>query len=251
MTVLELKESRVNISDDANGLVHELAERICVLAKEAINARNQFTIALSGGTTPKALYELLATPEYSGRINWEKVLVFLGDERCVPHNHPDSNFGMAKAAWLSKVNIPPSNVFATEGQDKDPEQAAKHYEESIRRAFGVHSDFPVFDLVLLGLGPDGHTASLFPDSAALGQKQRIFVANFSPKMQAWRMTLTFPAINHARNIAFLVSGSSKAAIIDDIFHSQTKKYPAQFVQPDNGKLEWYMDRAAAASLSGG
>jgi 6-phosphogluconolactonase len=158
---------------------------------------------------------------------------------------------MVQKAWLSKVPIPPENVFATEGQDTDPEQAAKRYEESIKRTFGVHNDFPRFDLILLGLGPDGHTASLFPDSTALGQKQRIFVANFSPSMQNWRMTLTFPAINNAQNVAFLVAGSSKAAIIDEIFHSQTKKYPAQFVQPEAGKLEWYLDRAAAASLSGG
>lgn len=251
MTVLEIKESTVNISDDTDQVVHALAGRFCELAKAAVAQGRSFSVALSGGSTPKALYELLATPEYKERIDWKKTLLFLGDERCVAHDHPDSNYGMIKTALFSKVPIPPENVFGTQGQEKDAEHAAKQYEETIRHALSINADFPRFDLVLLGLGPDGHTASLFPESAALGQKGRVYMANFAPKMQAWRMTLTFPAINGARNVAFLVCGSSKAAIVNDIFHSQTKKYPAQFVQPEDGKLEWYMDRAAAASLSGG
>ncbi|HEY9719524.1 MAG TPA: 6-phosphogluconolactonase [Trichormus sp.] len=251
MTVLEIKETTINVSENADELVHNLANRFCELAREAIAARNNFAVALSGGSTPKALYETLATPEYRGQIDWTKVLLFLGDERCVPHSSSDSNFNMVTQALLSKLEIPDSHVFSTEGQDKDPEAAAKHYEERIRRAFGSHSDVPKFDLILLGLGPDGHTASLFPDSAALKEKQKLFVANFAPKMQAWRMTITFPVINNGLNVYFLVSGESKAAIVADIFTSQSKKYPAQFVQPEGGKLEWWMDQPAAARLTKG
>lgn len=250
MTVLDIKQTRVNVSENPAELVHDLANRFCELAKDAIAARNNFAVSLSGGKTPKALYEALATPEYRGRIDWSKVLLFLGDERCVAHDSPDSNYNMIKQTLLSKLEIPETHVVATEGQDKDPEAAAKHYEERIRRAFGSHNDVPRFDLILLGLGPDGHTASLFPDSAALSEKQRLFVANFAPDLKVWRMTITFPVINHGKNVYFLVEGESKAAIVADIFTSQSKKYPAQFVQPEeDGKVEWWMDRAAASRLT--
>ncbi len=251
VVVEERNKARILVHDSSKELVHALAERFCILAQEAIAARNSFSIALSGGSTPKDLYELLAQPEFSERIDWAHVLIFLGDERCVPPDHPDSNFGMIKKALLSKISIPDGNVFAPQGQDKDPEAAAKQYEEQIRRAFSAHTELPKFDLILLGLGPDGHTASLFPDTAALTQKERLFVANYVPQFQAHRLTLTLPVINNARHDFFLVSGDSKASIVKDIFQSQTKKYPAQFVQPENGTLEWYTDRAAAASLTGG
>jgi 6-phosphogluconolactonase len=251
MAVLDIKETRVNIFETEADVVQALADRFCDLAKECISARNGFFVSLSGGNTPRALYELLAQPEFSQRVDWSKVILFLGDERCVAPDHQDSNFGMIKKALIAKVNIPTGNVLATEGQDKDPEGSAKTYEESIRKAFAKYDGVPQFDLMLLGLGPDGHTASLFPNSPALAQKEKLFVANYVQQFQASRLTMTLPVINNSRNIFFLVAGSAKASIVGDIFRSQTKKYPAQLVQPQSGKLEWYMDRAAATNLSGG
>jgi len=251
MAVLEIKQTRVNVFDTEAELISGLADRFCDLAKECIAARNSFSVSLSGGNTPKGLYELLAQPEYAKRVDWSKVRLFLGDERCVAHDHQDSNFGMIKKALISHVNIPADNVYATQGQEKDPEASARAYEESMRKAFDIYDGTPQFDLMLLGLGPDGHTASLFPNSPALGQKEKLFVANYVQQFQAHRLTTSLPVINNSRNIIFLVAGSAKASIVGDIFRSETKKYPAQLVQPKSGKLEWYMDRAAATNLSGG
>jgi len=251
MTVLDIKDTRVNVFETEPDVVRALADRFCDLAKEAISARGKFFVSLSGGNTPKALYGLLAQPEYAKRVDWSKVELFLGDERCVPHDHQDSNFGMITKEMISKIDIPEGNVHPTQKQDKDPELAAKNYEETMRSAFNKYDGPPQFDLILLGLGPDGHTASLFPNTAAIGQKEKLFVANYVQQFQAHRLTTTLPVINNARHVFFLVAGSGKASIVKDIFESQTKKYPAQLVQPQGGKLEWYMDRAAATNLSGG
>ena len=247
MTVVEMKEARINVLENPKELVHALAERFCALAKEAIAQRNSFTCALSGGSTPQPLYELLASPEYKGRVNWDKVLVFLGDERCVPPDHPDSNFGMIKRLMLAKISIPDHNIFAPEGQDKDPKASAQDYEEKVRRAFGHSEEVPRFDLNLLGLGPDGHTASLFPGTEALTVADKLVVANFVPKFNSWRLTFTYKLINHSRHIDFMVDGQEKASIVKEIFETKDK-FPCQNVRPQGGTLEWYMDRAAASSL---
>jgi len=251
MSVIELKGAKIYVNDSIDELVKSLSEHFCEIYDKAVAERGRFTVALSGGTTPKSLYEMLATDAYRNRFDWNKVFFFWGDERCVPHTHPDSNYGMVKKALLDKIEIPAKNVVMTDGQENDPEGSAKRYEEKIYGTFGHYGDVPRFDICLLGLGPDGHTASLFPDSAALKQREHIFVANYVAKFQAWRLTATYTLINKSHNVIFLVAGDSKASIVKDIFQSETKKYPAQLVQPESGKLEWYTDRAAVAGLGGG
>lgn len=249
MSVLEINKTRVVVLDNPETLVRALADYFVELADTSIKDHGRFSVALSGGSTPKALYQLLATPEFSEKLDWKHIYLFLGDERCVAPDDAESNFGMVKAALLSKVSIPAENIFPTVGQESDPTQAAKDYEQKLGAFF--NESMPRFDLVLLGLGPDGHTASLFPGSAALTIKDQIFVANYVEKFKSSRLTITFPVINNASHVVFLVSGESKAEIVRDIFQSATNKYPAQLVQPAGGKLEWYVDRAAAAGLSGG
>lgn len=251
MAVLELSNAKVFSFADVNALNHGVADRICAAAQEAIAERGIFRIALSGGSTPKPLYELLGTPEYASKLNWNKIQLFLGDERCVAHDSPDSNFRMIKESLIDKIEIPEENVFPTKNQDKDPEASSKDYEEKIRAAFNTINDLPAFDLLLQGLGPDGHTASLFPGTAALSEKTRWYVANFVPKMQAWRLTLTLPVLNHGREVIFMVSGDTKASIVKEVLTMPEKRYPAQMVHLENNKVHWYMDQAAAAGLSGG
>jgi 6-phosphogluconolactonase len=247
MNAVDKGNVQLAISDDAKSLVASLADKFCRLADSFIKHTGRFTVALSGGSTPKALYELLATPEYQNRVNWSKVLFFLGDERCVPHDDGESNFLMINTALLSKIPIPKENVFATQGQDKDPKAAAAQYEESLKKVFAGQG-VPQFDLILLGLGPDGHTASLFPESDALKEEARFYVANFVKKFDSYRLTLTYPVLNRAKEVIFLVSGDGKADIVKEVIEGKDKKYPSQFVQPKSGNLTWFMDRAAASKL---
>lgn len=241
---------KVEVFDTPQTLVEKLAEKFAELAKTAIYENGRFTVSLSGGTTPKALYERLAKPPYSGDIQWDSVLIFLGDERCVTHDHHDSNYGMIKTALLDKVAIPESSVFPTMGQAEDPEQSALQYDETLRRVFVAPDDqIPSFDLILLGLGPDGHTASLFPDSKALNEFKRLYVANYIEKFESHRLTMTYPLINEAQNIVFMVSGESKASILKEVLGPQ-KQFPAQAVQPRSGSLHWFVDKDAAKLLQG-
>lgn len=236
------------VFDNPQSLICGLADQFVELAKSLIAASGRFTVALSGGSTPKGFYELLASNPYRTKVNWGKILLFLADERCVPHTSPDSNYRMIYESLVSKVPIPKENVFSTEEHEKDPNKAAQQYEEKLRLALqSSPQDMPSLDLVLLGLGSDGHTASLFPGSRALQERSRIFVSNFVAKLDSWRLTLTLPAINKARQIIFLVSGESKAEILSDIMHSSAK-YPAQMVYPKSGNLCWYVDRSAAGLL---
>ena len=250
LTTLKVGTKQVCILDNAECVVEAVANHFCQLAGNAITRRDCFTVALSGGTTPKALYLLLSTPAYSTRVQWDKVLFFLGDERCVPHDHPDSNFGMVKSTLLSASFIPPNNVFATQGQDKDPELAAMEYEARIRHVFGG-VEIPSFDLILLGLGEDGHTASLFPGSEALKEKRRVFVANYVEKLDVFRLSITLPVINRAREVLVLACGQAKAEILARVFYGTSNAFPSQLVEPQSGNLIWFIDKAAAANLSGG
>ncbi len=177
-------------------------------AARAVAERGRFTVALSGGSTPRGLYERLAQKEIASSVPWEKVFVFFTDERCVPAHHKDSNFKMAAETLLWHVPVPPVNQFRMRGEDADPARAAAEYESKLR-AFFAGEEAPSLDLVVLGLGADGHTASLFPGTAALEERERWVVASFVAKLDAWRITLTFPAINAARRAVFLVSGSEK------------------------------------------
>lgn len=243
------KESQLVVFGDSKALVVALAKTIFEESEKAIKERGVFTLSLSGGSTPKALYEHLAS-KYKEKLQWSKILFFLGDERCVAHDDKESNFKMITTAMFSQAAVPPTSIFPTVDQDTDPELSASKYHKTMIDAFKVPINaVPVFDFVLLGLGPDGHTASLFPDSKALTEEKQTFVANWVEKFNAYRLTSTYPLLNAARHVVFLVSGDGKAEIMKDIFSSKEIKYPAQKINPTSGKLEWYVDKAAAALIS--
>ena len=225
------------------------AEYICEIAEEAIKERDIFTLVLSGGSTPRLLYEELARQPISKRIDWQKTHIFWGDERYLPPDHPDSNYALAFQAFVSKVDIPPANVHRVLTESDSANAAAEDYEKTLRRFFqhpaGSQDQpyLPSFDLVLLGLGQDGHTASLFPGDAALEEKYRWVVAvdgaSASPPVP--RVTLTFPVFNKAECVIFLVSGSSKQEVFAEIMNNPgTAAYPAARVRP-SGKLLWFID----------
>jgi len=224
-------------------LCKSAAQKLAEIGKAAIAKDGQFTLVLSGGKTPEALYALLAQEPYRDELDWKKVHLFWGDERCVVKTHPDSNYRMANESLISKVSIPAGNVHRI-GAEEDAMLAAQQYEDELRDFFGVYeAGFPSFDLILLGLGDDGHTASLFPETEALGNNERWVVDNFVKKLHAHRITMTFPTINHAANVMFLVSGSSKASVCKQIF-AGSGQFPAQKVQPVQGTLAWYLDKDA-------
>jgi 6-phosphogluconolactonase len=232
-------------------LFQAAAEEVLRIATDAVAKRGRFTIALSGGSTPKNLYTLIAA-NASATLPWAQMFFFWGDERHVPPEDADSNYHMAKEALLSKVPIAPGNVFPVPAEMQDAAAAADAYEQTVRKFFGLApGEFPRFDLILLGMGPDGHTASLFPETAALQEKSRLVVANWVEKLKASRITFTLPVLNAARCVAFLVSGEDKAAVLHEVLEGSAppEKYPSKLVKPTNGKLIWFVDRAAASQLS--
>jgi 6-phosphogluconolactonase len=237
------------ILPDTDALAEEAAQRIVKAAQKAIQESGHFSLALSGGSTPQQLYRLLATKPYSEQIEWAKVHLFWGDERCVQPDHPASNYRMAREALLAHVPISAEQIHRIYGED-DPSKAAQAYETVLRTFFG--EELPCMDLILLGMGNDGHTASLFPHSAALDAPlDRSVVENLIPTQQAWRITLTAHAINAARQVIFLVSGSEKAERLQQVLNGPFHPHdlPAQLIRPTNGKLVWLVDRAAAQALN--
>jgi 6-phosphogluconolactonase len=232
---------------DPPALFQSAAQEFVTLANAAIQARGKFSVALSGGSTPKNLYAMLGTmPE----IPWEKIYLFFGDERDVALDDPESNYRMVREALLSKAPIPEENVFRVRTEVKDAETAASEYEQSIQTFFGVMpGEFPRFDLIFLGMGPDGHTASLFPGSAAISETHRLVVANWVERFQTNRITFTFPVLNHAACVTFLVSGPDKAPMVRQILGENRRDLPSAQVHPTNGRLVWLLDASAAAGLS--
>jgi len=232
-------------------LFQAAADEVIRAATDAVVQRGRFTIALSGGSTPRSMYTLIAA-NASASLPWDRMFFFFGDERHVPPDDAESNYRMARETLLSKVAIPPANVFRIPAENPDASAAAEDYEETLRRFFTLApGEFPRFDLILLGIGPDGHTASLFPETAALQEKSRLVVANWVEKMNTSRITLTLPVLNAARSIAFLVSGIDKAAALHEVLegNAPAEMYPSKLVQPRPGKLIWFVDRAAASQLS--
>ncbi len=229
---------------DGVALAHAAAQRIAGLACQAVQARERFSLALSGGTTPGALYRLLAEEPYRSQIPWRQGHVFWSDERCVPPDDPGSNYRLAHETLLAHVPVPPDNVHRIQGELAPP-TAARAYERELRRFFGRPQ--PRFDLLLLGLGADGHTASLFPDSPALAETRRLVVATTAVygDRPAVRVTLTLPALNAARHVLFLVSGVEKAPIVQALVGGQVP-LPAQRIHPTAGQLTWLFDAAAAS-----
>ena len=240
--------AELKVFDDLGALARAAAEEIAKSAREAIAARGRFTIALSGGDTPKPAYRLLADEP---RIDWSRVHVFWGDDRHVPPDHPESNFGMAHDALLSKVPIPPDNVHRMRAENPDAQRAADEYAWTLRSAFDLdESEWPRFDLVLMGIGDDGHTASLFPGSEAVRERSRLVIAPWVEKLHTWRITLTAPVFNRARLALFLVSGEKKADALKAALEGdfEPDRVPAQIVRPEKGRLLWLVDRAAARRL---
>jgi len=244
------KDANINVIETASGLVSRLANDIIQLAVKSVSHHGMFTMALSGGSTPKPVYEMLGKAPLKYEMPWKKTFFFFGDERCVPHTSEESNFRMVNEALFKPVPVRSDNFFRLELQDEDPAEAALIYEEEIQEFFELEpGEFPRFDLVLLGLGDDGHTASLFPGTKALNEKERICVENFVPKFDTHRITLTYPTINNAGQVIFAVSGKGKAGVIAEILCGKEKdSYPAQRIQPKSGDLRWYLDRDAASQL---
>ncbi|MBA3424728.1 MAG: 6-phosphogluconolactonase [Rubrobacteraceae bacterium] len=235
---------KILVYEDKVDLAEAAARDFARRAGEAIDERGRFAVALAGGSTPKATYETLAR-DYAGEVDWGRVHVFFGDERAVPPSHEDSNYRMAKDALLDHVSV--GSVHRMRGE-LPPEEAAASYEEELRSFFGEVT--PRFDLILLGIGGDGHTASLFPGTAALEVADRLTVANPVLKLETTRITLTAPAINAARAVVFLVAGEDKAEALREILEGDAdpRPYPAKLVRPD-GDLAWMVDRTAARLLS--
>jgi 6-phosphogluconolactonase len=227
------------------------AEEVIRAAGEALAQRGRFSIALSGGSTPKSLFNLLATNAKS-TLPWDRTFFFWSDERHVPPTDTQSNYRMADEAMLSKVPVPPGNVFRIPSENPDAAAAAAAYEQTLRTFFNVQAgELPRFDLILLGMGPDGHTASLFPGTAALQEKSRLVVANWVEKLRTNRLTFTLPLINAARSVVFLVSGIDKAPVLHEVLDGNApgEQYPSKLVHPIDGKLIWFVDRAAASQLA--
>jgi 6-phosphogluconolactonase len=242
-----MAERNIVLCRDLVELSHKSAEQFSQLAHESIEASGRLTVAFSGGSTPKHLYSLLASPDYKNRIRWNNVELFWGDERCVPPDHPESNFRMAQEALLSRIQIPTGNIHRMRGEGQ-PQAAAAEYEKELQEFFGLDSGgLPRFDLILLGIGEDGHTASLFPGSDALNETKHLVVAPFVEKLNSYRLTLSLLVLNNAANVWFLVAGPSKADAVKQAF-SSSSDLPAAKVQPVNGKLTWFITRDAAPGI---
>lgn len=243
-----MPEPEIRALGDAEAVAREAARVFAERAREAISARGAFRVALSGGTTPEKLYRILAAEPFAGGIDWKHVRLYWGDERCVPPDHPDSNYGAAHRGLISKVPLPAENIFRMRGET-DPPAAAMEYAEALRRSFPPAGDWPRFDLILLGVGADGHIASLFPQTEALKERDKWVAAIHVPKLDAWRITLTLPVLNAAAEVLFLAVGEGKREIVREILEGERRDaYPAQRVRPVAGRTIWLLDHQAAAGL---
>lgn len=233
--------------------LEELSQAAARLFEELANARalenKTFSAALSGGSTPARLYELLASPNRS--IPWDRVHLFQVDERCVPPDHPESNYKMIRAALLQHIAIPASNFHRMEAESADRDAAARQYAQEMAQVLHPEQgERPRMDLVFLGMGSDGHTASLFPGSPALNERELWVRPNYSERLKSFRLTLTYPVLNAAAQVIFLVAGADKAETLRDVLAGSPRNpgFPARGVQPADGRLSWYLDQAAARLL---
>ena len=238
---------KLHVFRAADEVLGALADYFVQVASQAIAARGRFAVALSGGSSPKKLYELLASPAYRAQVAWEQVYFFFGDERNVPQTSPDSNYLMAKTALLDPLAIRPAQVFAVD-TDLKPAEAAAQYCVDIEEFFGEKK--AKFDLVLLGLGDNAHTASLFPHTPVLQDKSVSVKEVWLPEQQVFRITMTAPLINQARAVAFLVYGADKAEAVAQVLGSarNIEQYPAQLIAPSSEEVQWFLDEAAASKL---
>jgi 6-phosphogluconolactonase len=251
MIVNMQRPPEIIVKDDPADLAATAAHAIVEAATEAVQARGRFTVSLAGGSTPRATYERLAQPPLREQMPWAQTWIFFGDERGVGPEHPESNFRMANAALISKVSIPAAQVFRMRGEDDDPEAAASAYARTLADVFGGRrGELPRFDLILLGLGVDGHTASLFPGSPALKEVFRhVAAVHAGAASIPRRLTLTFPVINAAAAVMFLAAGAEKAKVVKSVLGEPASALPAAMARPTDGRLVWLLDRGAAALLN--
>jgi len=240
------------VEPDPAALARRAAHHFVEMVSEAAEANDRARIAISGGNTPKAAFQLLADPgqPFRSRMPWEDLELFWVDERTVPPDHPESNYRMTREALLDHVPLLPQQIHRMEGE-LEPEAAAARYESDIRNTFRLEgAEVPRFDLVSLGMGDDGHTASLFPNTAAIHEMSRLVTANQVPQKDTWRVTLTWPVINHAQSVFFLIAGADKASRVHEVFMGprDPERLPSQLIWPSSGILLLFLDEAAAALL---
>jgi 6-phosphogluconolactonase len=246
-----MSDSKIVILDDAQALYAHAAEEIAYFAGEAVCTHGEFSLCLSGGSTPAAVYAMLGS-KFQFSIDWNEIQLFWGDERCVPPDNAASNYAMTARTLLSKLALKPSQIHRVLGE-KPPDEAARAYEDELRNHFGLaDGEFPRFELMLLGLGENSHTASLFPGSPAIHEKERLAVAvEVDDPTQRHRVSLTPPVINHAARAMFLVAGASKAQAVWNVLKGprDVDKFPAQVVALENGDVIWLLDKAAASLIA--
>ena len=244
-----MNNREIQIVENGEAVSRTAAELMVSMVVKRLKSKKSFAVALSGGSTPKNMFALLANDAaLRNRMPWDKVHFFWGDERHVPPDHTDSNYRMANEAMLSKVPVPPGNIHRIRAENPDAGKAAEEYEQELRRFFKLGTEqLPPFDCVFLGMGSDGHTASLFPGTKALHEGKRLVVSNWVDKFQSYRITLTTPVLNNADLVIFLVSGEEKAEPLRVVLEGQKQPelYPSQLIEPTHGKLLWLVDRAAA------
>jgi 6-phosphogluconolactonase len=249
---LESMQPQIRIVADSVALARTAAEIFVRWVQEAAQTKDIVTVALSGGSTPKSLYALLANDAaFRTQVPWDKIHFFWGDERHVPPDHPESNYRMAHEAMLSRVPIPASHIHRIKAENANADQAAEEYERMLQAVVQTaESALPRFDVVLLGMGPDGHTASLFPGTTALQERTRLVAANWVEKFSAYRITLTLPILNNADRILFIIGGADKAETLQAVLEGdqQSPRFPSQLIRPTHGSLVWLVDKAAASQL---
>jgi 6-phosphogluconolactonase len=242
----------VRILADANSIAQTAAAEFLEAAQQAVSEKGSFSVALAGGSTPKALYGLLATnPLLQAKVPWSKIQFFFGDERHVPPTDEESNFRMAEEAMFGRAPVDPKQVHRIKGEKRNAAQAAEEYEQDLRASFRLQAgEFPRFDLVLLGMGPEGHTASLFPGTKALKEEHRLVVSNWVGKFYTDRITFTPPVLNNAARVIFMVHGEEKAPALKAVLEGpyEPEQLPAQMIQPKQGKVLWLVDPSAASML---
>lgn len=236
------------ICENADELAQKAASNLVLDAQRCISQRGRFTFALSGGSTPRISYGILAREPLKSQVDWGRIHFFWSDERSVPAGHADSNYRMACEALLDHLNVPPEHIHRMEAEREDRDAAAAEYQATIEKVFGVHPpQLPRFDSIWLGMGDNGHTASLFPGTHALHENVRWVVPNLVPKFSTYRMTFTSPLINAANTVMFLVAGEEKAAVLKEVLQGSfdPERLPSQLIKPSSGRLVWIVDRAAA------
>jgi 6-phosphogluconolactonase len=253
--MMQTVQGEVRILSDAAAIARRTADEFIKAANAAVAARGVFTVALAGGSTPKALYGLLAEDTMlRAQVPWDKLRIFFGDERHVPPDHKDSNYNMAREAIFSKAPLKPEQIMRIKGEEADTEKAALEYEHALRAYFQLkEGQLPRFDLVLLGMGDEGHTLSLFPGTKALHPGNRLVVRNWVGKLYTERITLTAPVANQARQVIFAVTKADKALALKAVLEGpyEPEQLPSQLIQPESGKVLWLVDPDAGSKLSVG